>query len=57
VDKLQEVVPKDLQNELVENLSQGNFTLRSMYDQFQCSLRIPLNQVRISSSIVVCTMW
>ncbi|CAH8252406.1 unnamed protein product [Arabidopsis lyrata] len=30
VDKLQEVVPKDLQHELVENLSQGNFTLRTI---------------------------
>ncbi|EFH69118.1 predicted protein [Arabidopsis lyrata subsp. lyrata] len=56
VDKLQEVVPKDLQHELVENLSQGNFTLRTMYDQFQCSLQIPLNQVRISCSIVACTI-
>ncbi|CAL9215103.1 unnamed protein product [Arabidopsis halleri] len=43
VNKLQEVVPKDLQHELVENLSQGNFTLRTMYDQ--CSLQIPLNQL------------
>ncbi|KFK43787.1 hypothetical protein AALP_AA1G172500 [Arabis alpina] len=46
VDKLQEVVPKDQQPELLEKLSQGNFTLRIMYDQFQNILNMgPLNQV------------
>uniref|UniRef100_A0A1J3GVJ3 Signal recognition particle 54 kDa protein n=1 Tax=Noccaea caerulescens TaxID=107243 RepID=A0A1J3GVJ3_NOCCA len=46
VDKLQEVVPKDQQPELLEKLSQGNFTLRIMYDQFQNILNMgPLNEV------------
>ncbi|ESQ30621.1 hypothetical protein EUTSA_v10011425mg [Eutrema salsugineum] len=46
VDKLQEVVPKDQQPELLEKLSQGNFTLRIMYDQFQNILNMgPLQEV------------
>ncbi|XP_010461733.1 PREDICTED: signal recognition particle 54 kDa protein 3 [Camelina sativa] len=46
VDKLQEVVPKDQQPELLEKLSQGNFTLRIMYDQFQNILNMgPLKEV------------
>ncbi|CAN8288488.1 unnamed protein product [Cochlearia groenlandica] len=46
VDKLQEVVPKDQQPELLEKLSQGNFTLRIMYDQFQNILNMgPLGEV------------
>ena len=54
VDKLQEVVPKDQQPELLEKLSQGNFTLRIMYDQFQNMLNMgPLKEVRISGQILV----
>ncbi|KAF8053175.1 hypothetical protein N665_1456s0011 [Sinapis alba] len=46
VDKLQDVVPKDQQPELLEKLSQGNFTLRIMYDQFQNLLNMgPLSEV------------
>ncbi|XP_010479315.1 PREDICTED: signal recognition particle 54 kDa protein 3 [Camelina sativa] len=46
VDKLQEVVPKDQQPELLEKLSQGHFTLRIMYDQFQNILNMgPLKEV------------
>ncbi|KAL1203555.1 Signal recognition particle subunit SRP54 3 [Cardamine amara subsp. amara] len=45
VDKLQEIVPKDLQSEHLEKLSQGNFTLRAMYDQFQYLLKIPLKEL------------
>ncbi|CAH8254969.1 unnamed protein product [Arabidopsis lyrata] len=46
VDKLQEVVPKDQQPELLEKLSQGNFTLRIMYDLFQNILNMgPLKEV------------
>lgn len=49
VDKLQDVVPKDQQPELLEKLSQGNFTLRIMYDQFQNLLNMgPLSEVRSS---------
>lgn len=46
VDKLQAVVPKEQQTKLVEKLSQGNFTLRLMYDQFQSMLNFPLKEVR-----------
>ncbi|XP_010482225.1 PREDICTED: signal recognition particle 54 kDa protein 3-like [Camelina sativa] len=46
VDKLQEVVPKDQQPELLEKLSHGNFILRIMYDQFQNILNMgPLKEV------------
>ncbi|KAJ4917537.1 Signal recognition particle 54 kDa protein 3 [Raphanus sativus] len=46
VDKLQDVVPKDQQPELLEKLSQGTFTLRIMYDQFQNILNMgPLKEV------------
>ncbi|EOA13257.1 hypothetical protein CARUB_v10026286mg [Capsella rubella] len=46
VNKLQEVVPKDQQPELLEKLSHGNFTLRIMYDQFQNLLNMgPLKEV------------
>ncbi|VVB17707.1 unnamed protein product [Arabis nemorensis] len=45
VDKLQAVVPKEQQTTLVENLSQGNFTLRIMYDQFQSLMNFPLKEL------------
>ncbi|KAL9813745.1 putative signal-recognition-particle GTPase [Arabidopsis thaliana] len=46
VNKLQEVVPKDQQPELLEMLSHGKFTLRIMYDQFQNMLNMgPLKEV------------
>ena len=49
VDKLQDVVPKNQQPELLEKLSQGTFTLRIMYDQFQNILNMgPLKEVRES---------
>jgi len=54
VDKLQEVVPKDQQPELLEKLSQGNFTLRIMYDQFQNILNMgPLKEVSIFFSNII----
>jgi len=54
VDKLQEVVPKDQQPELLEKLSQGNFTLRIMYDQFQNILNMgPLKEVSIFISNII----
>jgi len=54
VNKLQEVVPKDQQPELLEMLSHGKFTLRIMYDQFQNMLNMgPLKEVRISGQILV----
>ena len=54
VDKLQEVVPKDQQAEIMEKISKGNFSMRMMYDQYQSVLSSgPLNQVRISCQILV----
>lgn len=46
VDKLQEVVPKDQQAEIMEKISKGNFSMRMMYDQYQSFLSSgPLNQL------------
>ncbi|KAL8046645.1 hypothetical protein ABFX02_08G190100 [Erythranthe guttata] len=46
VDKIQEVVPMDQQPELLQKLSEGNFTLRSMYQQIQTILKMgPMNEV------------
>ncbi|KAF3610314.1 hypothetical protein DY000_02045397 [Brassica cretica] len=46
VDKLQEVVPKDQQAELLEKISKGYFSMRMMYDQYQSFLNSgPLNQL------------
>jgi len=39
MDKIQEVVPMDQQPELLQKLSEGNFTLRIMYEQFQNILK------------------
>ncbi|KAI7735152.1 hypothetical protein M8C21_005906, partial [Ambrosia artemisiifolia] len=46
IDKIQEVVPMDQQLELLKQISQGNFTVRIMYEQFQNILKMgPINQV------------
>ncbi|KAE9453513.1 hypothetical protein C3L33_14566, partial [Rhododendron williamsianum] len=46
MDKIKEVVPMDQQPELLQKLSEGNFTLRVMYEQFQNLLKMgPIGQV------------
>ncbi|KAK4350231.1 hypothetical protein RND71_029544 [Anisodus tanguticus] len=46
VNKIQDVVPMDQQPELLQKLSEGQFTLRIMYEQFQNMLKMgPLGQV------------
>ncbi|XP_059286635.1 signal recognition particle subunit SRP54 2 [Lycium barbarum] len=46
MDKIQEVVPMDQQPELLQKLSEGHFTLRIMYEQFQNILKMgPIGQV------------
>ncbi|EFJ09798.1 hypothetical protein SELMODRAFT_158663 [Selaginella moellendorffii] len=46
MDRIQEVVPMDQQPELIQKLTDGNFTLRLMYEQFQNIMSMgPLNQV------------
>ena len=46
MDKIQEVVPMDQQPELLQKLTEGNFTLRIMYEQFQNILKMgPISQV------------
>ncbi|CAM6101942.1 unnamed protein product [Calypogeia fissa] len=46
VDKIHEVVPMDQQPELLQKLTEGHFTLRIMYEQFQNILNMgPLSQV------------
>ena len=48
MDKIHEVVPMDQQPELLQKLSEGNFTLRIMYEQFQNILKLgPIGQVRL----------
>lgn len=48
MDKIHEVVPMDQQPELLQKLTEGNFTLRIMYEQFQNILNMgPLGQVRL----------
>lgn len=50
MDKIHEAVPMDQQPELLQKLSEGNFTLRIMYEQFQNILNMgPLGQVTVSS--------
>ncbi|PPS15564.1 hypothetical protein GOBAR_AA05021 [Gossypium barbadense] len=45
MDKIHEVVPMDQQPELLQKLSEGNFTLRIMYEQFQNILKMgPIGQ-------------
>ena len=51
MDKIHEVVPMDQQPELLQKLSEGNFTLRIMYEQFQNILKMgPISQV------ITCTL-
>jgi len=47
VDKIKEAVPSmEDQNKLMQKISEGNFTLRDMYEQFQNILKMgPLNKV------------
>ncbi|CAN4088522.1 unnamed protein product [Withania somnifera] len=46
VNKIQDVVSMDQQPELLQKLSEGQFTLRIMYEQFQNMLKMgPLGQV------------
>jgi signal recognition particle subunit SRP54 len=46
MEKIQDAVPMDQQPELLQKLSEGNFTLRIMYEQFQNILNMgPLSQV------------
>ncbi|KAL6005909.1 hypothetical protein ACLOJK_039954 [Asimina triloba] len=46
MDKIHEVVPMDQQPELLQKLSEGNFTLRIMYEQFQNILKMgPIGQL------------
>ncbi|KAK1269570.1 hypothetical protein QJS04_geneDACA017670 [Acorus gramineus] len=46
MDKIQDVVPMDQQPELLQKLSEGQFTLRIMYEQFQNLLKMgPIGQV------------
>eukprot|EP01090_Pellita_catalonica_P002701 TRINITY_DN12274_c0_g1_i2.p1 TRINITY_DN12274_c0_g1~~TRINITY_DN12274_c0_g1_i2.p1 ORF type:complete len:476 (+),score=100.39 TRINITY_DN12274_c0_g1_i2:95-1522(+) len=45
-DKIKEVVPMDDQPELYKRFTEGNFTLRDMYEQFQNLLKLgPLHKV------------
>ncbi|KAL6506989.1 hypothetical protein OROHE_022124 [Orobanche hederae] len=46
MDKIQEAVPMDQQPDLLKKLSEGTFTLRIMYEQFQNILNMgPIGQV------------
>ncbi|KAF3327557.1 hypothetical protein FCM35_KLT07675 [Carex littledalei] len=46
MDKIHEVVPTDQQPELLQKLSEGTFTLRLMYEQFQNIMNMgPISQV------------
>lgn len=52
MDKIHEVVPMDQQPELLQKLSDGHFTLRIMYEQFQNILKMgPISQV------ITCTIY
>ncbi|OAY85859.1 Signal recognition particle 54 kDa protein 2 [Ananas comosus] len=51
MDKIHEVVPTDQQPELLQKLSEGSFTLRLMYEQFQNILKMgPIGQVELDST-------
>ncbi|EPS68116.1 hypothetical protein M569_06658, partial [Genlisea aurea] len=46
MEKIHEVVPMDKQPELLQKLSEGNFTLRTMFEQFKYMLELgPIGQV------------
>nr|GEU87285.1 signal recognition particle 54 kDa protein 2 [Tanacetum cinerariifolium] len=47
MDKIHEVVPMEQPPELLQKLSEGNFTMRIMYEQFQNILKMgPINQMQ-----------
>lgn len=51
---LQNVIPEEDQPEMVERLAKGNFTMRSMYEQFQNLTKMgPMSQARAFSYVVV----
>uniref|UniRef100_A0A1S4AM75 Signal recognition particle 54 kDa protein 1-like n=1 Tax=Nicotiana tabacum TaxID=4097 RepID=A0A1S4AM75_TOBAC len=53
VNKIQDVVPMDQQPELLQKLSEGHFTFRIMYEQFQNMLKMgPLGQVCCSYTLI-----
>lgn len=53
MDKIHEVVPTDQQPELLQKLSEGTFTLRIMYEQFQNILKMgPISQVGTVSNLI-----
>ena len=55
MDKIHEVVPMDQQPELLQKLSEGNFTLRIMYEQFQNILKMgPIGQVLLLTALFEC---
>lgn len=60
MDKIHEVVPMDQQPELLQKLSEGNFTLRIMYEQFQHIMKMgPIGQVccsRLCNLTFVCQL-
>lgn len=46
MDKVQEIIPEDQHEEIFEKISQGQFTLRILYEQFANILKMgPMNQV------------
>eukprot|EP00899_Mesostigma_viride_P005040 jgi/Mesvir1/14537/Mv05229-RA.1 len=46
MDKIQDVIPADQQPDLIQKLTEGQFSLRIMYEQFQNILKMgPLGQV------------
>ncbi|CAK7338087.1 unnamed protein product [Dovyalis caffra] len=45
MDKIHDLVPMDQQSELLPKISEGKFTLRIMYEQYQNALKIgPIGQ-------------
>lgn len=54
MDKIHEVVPTDQQPELLQKLSEGTFTLRLMYEQFQNIMKMgPIGQVICDSILIL----
>uniref|UniRef100_A0A804NCQ3 Signal recognition particle 54 kDa protein n=1 Tax=Zea mays TaxID=4577 RepID=A0A804NCQ3_MAIZE len=48
MDKIHEVIPTDQQPDLLQKLSEGSFSLRLMYEQFQNLLKMgPIGQAKI----------
>eukprot|EP00245_Coleochaete_scutata_P012783 TRINITY_DN5007_c0_g3_i1.p1 TRINITY_DN5007_c0_g3~~TRINITY_DN5007_c0_g3_i1.p1 ORF type:complete len:496 (-),score=143.21 TRINITY_DN5007_c0_g3_i1:19-1506(-) len=46
VERIQDVIPMDQQPEMLQKITEGNFTLRFMYDMFQNLLKMgPMGQV------------